>query len=148
MNNNSQEVQAQAKLTELGGALIGGATGEIAGAVVGGALITLVTGPLGLCTSAMMVTFAAGVLGSKLGGAIANTIHQVGEISSTQAPDSLRETAAATFQESATERMEEVYGEVVGGLAGLLLYGHKGEVIGTIVGGNIARQLREKTANA
>ncbi|BAU11974.1 hypothetical protein LEP3755_24980 [Leptolyngbya sp. NIES-3755] len=145
MSNNSQDIQA--KLTELGGSMIGGATGEMAGAMVGGAIITLVTGPLGLCTSAVMLTFVAGVLGSKLGGAIANTVNQVSEVSSTQDPDSLQETAAEAFQESAAEKLEEGYGEVIGGLTGLLLAGHKGELVGTIVGGNIARQFRGETAN-
>jgi hypothetical protein len=142
--SNEQEIPA--KLTELGGSLIGAATGEIVGAAVSGALITSITGPVGLCTSVMMVTFTAGILGSKLGGTIANTIYQMSEVSNA-APISPEESRAETFQENVTKKMEEACGEVIGGLAGLLLYGRRGAILGTVIGKNIARQFQEKTVD-
>jgi len=142
MSNNSQEIQA--KLTELGGSLVGGAAGEIAGAAIGGAIVCLVTGPLGLCTSGLAIAFVSGVVGSKLGVAIAYTVGQLDELEYTQP---LWESAADKFQANATEKIGEISGEVTGGLAGLFLFGHAGELVGTIVGGKIAGQLEDDAAN-
>lgn len=140
MNNDDREIQA--KLTELGGSLVGGATGEMAGAAIGGAIVCLFTGPLGLCTSGLAIAFASGVIGTKLGAAIAHTLIQLDEVENTQP---LWETAADKFQANATEKIGEISGEVTGGLAGLFLYGHAGELVGTIVGGKLARQLEGST---
>lgn len=134
--------EIESKLKEIGGAVLGGAAGDMVGGAIGGAAGAAVMGPPGAILGSQMGVFVGGVIGAKLG---AETITQLDQIQSDPAASSelLSGKVSATLKKRAGEKIGETTGELVGGMVGRVVLGPTGEIVGTIVGGAIAGQLGE-----
>lgn len=134
--------EIESKLKEIGGAVLGGAAGDLVGGAIGGAAGAAVMGPPGAILGSQMGVFVGGVIGAKLG---AETITQLDQLQSDPAssPEVLTGKVTASLTKRAGEKIGETTGELVGGMVGRVVLGPTGEIVGTIVGGAIAGQLGE-----